>query len=45
MMMKTLIAATVLIVSAAGIVLAQDVEKGAIVFKKMRDLPQDRPWR
>ena len=34
MMMKTLIAATVLIVSAAGIALAQDVEKGAIVFKK-----------
>jgi cytochrome c len=34
MMMKTLIAATVLIVSPAGIALAQDVEKGAIVFKK-----------
>ena len=34
MMMKTLIAATVLIVSSAGIALAQDVEKGAIVFKK-----------
>lgn len=32
--MKTLIAATVLIVSPAGIALAQDVEKGAIVFKK-----------
>ena len=45
MMMKTLIAATVLIVSPAGIALAQDVEKGAIVFKKCAICHKIGPWR
>lgn len=34
MMVKTLITAAALIVASAGVTLAQDVEKGATVFKK-----------
>jgi cytochrome c len=34
MMVKTLITAAALIAASAGVTLAQDVEKGAIVFKK-----------
>ena len=33
-MVKTLITAATLIVASAGVTLAQDVEKGATIFKK-----------
>ena len=34
MMVRTLITAAALIAASAGVTLAQDVDKGAIVFKK-----------
>ena len=43
MMVRTLITAAALIAASAGITLAQDVDKGAIVFKKCAICPKIGP--